>query len=214
MRPKPIGIIGGAGPFAAVSLLEQIFSLARGTYGCWKDSDFPEVFVISFPFSDMLSEDRNTALVQKELISCLKRLRANGSEVIGIACNTLHAFLDSSEEILWIPKLVAEKSQFETPLILCTSTSLHSDLYAKYMPCCYPDPSTQKEIDTLITQILKGGCALEKLQTLINQQEANVIVLGCTELSLYAKDLEVPNKKIIDPLRLLAETLIQKSYGV
>ncbi|MBM3192549.1 MAG: hypothetical protein FJZ63_07890, partial [Chlamydiae bacterium] len=192
MKPKPIGIIGGAGPLAAVSLLEQIFSLARDQYGCWKDQDFPEVFFISFPFSDMLSETIDAPLIQQELSSCLQKLRANGALVIGIACNTLHTFLSlknkSEEDLFLIPKIVAEKINEETtPLILCTSTSLRFNLYTKYIPCLYPTPSTQEIVDRIITQILKGENVLESLKNLIKQQDADIIVLGCTELSLYAK---------------------------
>jgi aspartate racemase len=37
-------------------------------------------------------------------------------------------------------------------------------------------------------------------------------VLGCTELSLFAKELSVSSKKIIDPLDVLAEKLLEKSF--
>lgn len=216
MAPKPIGIIGGAGPLAGIALLTQIFRLARERYGCWKDEDFPMVFVLSFPFRDMLSDEIDPPRIREELRSCLKKLRDNGAAVIGIACNTLHAFLDSQEEdrpdLIQLPLIAAEEVS-SPPLILGTSTSRRFELYSKRFPCLYPDAKTQLEIDTLITQILKGEEVTERLQALVQAAPAESILLGCTELSLYTPSLLSCNKKIIDPLQIMANKLINYSFG-
>ena len=96
MRPKTIGIIGGAGPLAGALLLERILSLSMSLYGCYRDADFPKVVLISFPLSEMLSADVDEAQLRRELKQCLYQLRAQGASVIAIACNTLHAFLDKA----------------------------------------------------------------------------------------------------------------------
>lgn len=220
MKPKPIGIIGGAGPIAGISLLEQIFCFARDVYGCWKDEDFPKVLVISFPFSDMLSETLEISSIQNELKSCLKKLRADGAAVLGIACNTLHAFLDREEmaqtDLLQLPQIAMEEviSAKTRPLILGTSTSIRFDLFSKRFPCVYPDPEMQIKVDELIVQTLKGKNVLKQLQALIAEQEAETVLLGCTELSLYTNNLLNSNKKIVDPLRVMAQKLIKISIGV
>jgi aspartate racemase len=67
MKPKSIGIIGGAGPLAGAFLLERVLSISNKTYGCYRDSDFPKIFLISFPFSEMLSPTINTAKLRDEL---------------------------------------------------------------------------------------------------------------------------------------------------
>lgn len=71
MKPKSIGIVGGAGPLAGVFLLERILYLSGKRYGCHKDADFPKVFLISFPFSEMLCTDIDSAKLKKELGECL-----------------------------------------------------------------------------------------------------------------------------------------------
>lgn len=219
MKPKPIGIVGGAGPLAAVSLLKQTFCFAQQMYGCWKDDDFPKVFVISFPFSDMLSQNTDCILVRNELRSCLQKLRTDGAQILAIACNTLHAFLDEEEEeredLLQLPKIIAEEIDFDqTPLILGTSTSVRFDLYQRRYPCVYPDQKTQEAVDEIITQILKGEDVLSKLRTLIATRKEKTILLGCTELSIYTEDLLNCNKQIIDPLKTISKKLINKSFGV
>ena len=219
MKPKCIGIIGGAGPSAGVFLLERIFSLSRQIYGCHRDADFPKVFLISFPFSEMLCPNMDTIKLQQELSECLEQLRKNGASVLAIACNTLHAFLDPKDpldDLVHLPRTLAEKvSQSDTPLVFCTSTSVQFGLHKQFFPCTYPDAETQQEVDGIIDEILKGSerlAILKRLEKLIQAERANTVILGCTELSLFYPQLSVPNKLITDPLELMASKLLEKSF--
>ncbi len=219
MKPKSIGIIGGAGPLAGAFLLERVLSLSGTIYGCYRDADFPKVFLISFPFSEMLCPDVDAAKVRNELSGCLNQLRKNGASVLAIACNTLHAFLDEKDELsdlVHLPRTLAEEVLlFDEPLVFCTSTSAKLGLHKQFLPCSYPDSQTQQEIDRIIDQILKGidrSVILEKLENLLQKQVANTVILGCTELSLFAAHLSLPNKVIIDPLEIMANKILQKSF--
>lgn len=219
MKPKCIGIVGGAGPLAGAYLLERIFSLASQLYGCYRDADYPKVVLISFPFSEMLFQNENFAKLQQELSDCLGELRKTGASVLTIACNTLHAFLDEDtdfSDLLHLPKtIVQEIPPAELPLVLCTSTSLRFGVHKKFFPCVYPDRETQVEVDRLIDDILKGAeksCSARKLQKLIEGQPSSRVILGCTELSLCSAGLSVPNKQIIDPLEIMAQQVLYKSF--
>ena len=68
MKPKSIGIIRGAGPLAGAFLLKRILSLSGEVYGCYRDADFPQIFLISFPCSEMLCPDMEVAKLRKGLI--------------------------------------------------------------------------------------------------------------------------------------------------
>jgi len=219
MKPKSIGIIGGAGPLAGAFLLKRILSLSGEVYGCYRDADFPQVFLISFPFSEMLCPDMDIAKLRKELSGCLEQLRKNGASVLAIACNTLHAFLNEKDELndlVHLPRTLAEEiSLSDTPLVFCTSTSVQFGLHKQFFPCTYPDTQTQQEIDRIIDQILRGAdqsVILEKLEKLLQAQTANTVILGCTELSLFSAHLSMPNKQIIDPLEVMANKILQKSF--
>lgn len=219
MKPKCIGIVGGAGPLAGALLLERIFSLASQLYGCYRDADYPKVILISFPFTEMLFPNENFAKLQQESSDCLKQLRDNGASVLTIACNTLHAFLPPDEEcsdLIHLPRSLAEAiPPSELPLVLCTSTSLRFGIHRNFFPCVYPDRETQIAIDRLIDQILKGvqkSLILKELNRLILAQQSATVILGCTELSLYSAELAVPNKQIIDPLEIVAKQVLYKSF--
>lgn len=219
MKPKPIGIIGGAGPLAGVSLLERVLSFSGSTYGCCKDAEFPKVVFLNFPFSEMLSPEMDSAQLRKELSECLQNLRKNGAAVLAIACNTLHAFLDETEDLsdlVHLPRVLGTEIPLTTkPLVLCTSTSVRFGLHKQFFPCDYPDSCTQAHIDMIIEEILKGAeqrIIIRKLQQILQAQTASTILLGCTELSLFTKHLLPCNKLIIDPLEIVAKKLLEKSF--
>jgi aspartate racemase len=220
MSSKSIGIVGGAGPLAGVSLLERIVQLCGKLYGCHKDADFPKIHLLSFPFSDMLSAEVDFAQSQKELGDCLKELRDNGSQVLVIACNTLHAFLDTEDDrsdLVHLPREVAKEiPKSGLPLVLCTSTSVKFGVHRKFFPCQYPDFKVQRQIDDLIDRILKGTeqkIILQDLTQILENQAAKTIILGCTELSIFYESLSIPNKLIIDPLEIVAKQVLQKSFS-
>ena len=219
MKPKSIGIIGGAGPAAGAFLLERVLSISSKIYGCYRDSDFPKIFLISFPFSEMLSPAIDSATLQNELSACLNQLRNNGASILAIACNTLHAFLDEKEgleDLVHLPRVLAKEIPlFNKPLILCTSTSARFGLHKRFFPCVYPDAQTQKQVDEIIDDTLRGmerKNVLKRLEELIQAQAESTLILGCTELSLFTADLSLPNKCIIDPLEVVANKILERSF--
>lgn len=219
MKPKSIGIIGGAGPFAGAFLLERVLSLSNKKYGCHRDSDFPKIFLISFPFSEMLLPKMDVAKIEDELSQCLNQLRHNGASILAIACNTLHAFLKKEEEVDDLVHLTQSLTEeiplFEKPLVFCTSTSTQFGLHKSFFPCTYPDWQTQKQVDKIIDHILQRRdqkIVLEKLEKLLQAQTEKTVILGCTELSLFKDSLSVPNKLIIDPLEIVAKKILKRSF--
>ncbi len=217
MNPKMIGIIGGAGPFAGVNLLEQIFRLCQTNYGCSKDADFPKVLLLSFPFTEMLSVEIDPVQVKRELKDCLDTLKKNGAGVCAIACNTLHAFLgEENEGLILLPAILAAEIKGTTPLVLCTSTSRRYSLHQQSFSCFYPNPSDQARMDAIIEEILKGAdetLIVPRLMNFIEEQKEDTIVLGCTELSLFASQLNVPGKTVIDLVSLAAQKIVDESFS-
>lgn len=82
MKPKPIGIAGGAGSLAGDYLLERSLTLSGTVYSCYKNSDFPQVTLNSYPFSDMLGVNIDFDQIRKELSECLAKLRKDGASIL------------------------------------------------------------------------------------------------------------------------------------
>lgn len=218
MKPKSIGIVGGAGPLAGALLLERVLSLAGSLYGCHRDKDFPKAILLSYPFSEMLTPKIDQALLRKELRECLEQLRKNGAEIVAIACNTLHAFLDENEnlaDLVHIPLTLAKEiPPGEIPLVLCTSTSVKFGVHKRFFLCEYPDAQTQTQINKIIDRILLGAdhqSILKELLPILEFQKAHTIILGCTELS-QLRNISLKNKIIIDPIEIIAKKLLARSF--
>ncbi len=219
MKPKIIGIVGGAGPLAGVNLLQRVFTLASRNYGCYRDADYPQVLLNSFPFSEMLTTEIDSEVLRSELNLSLNQLRAQGAKVLAIACNTLHNFLDPDqdcEDLINLPRLLGQQLRLEEiPLVLCTTTSRENNVHKNFFQCSYPEPSVQLKVDKIIDRILQGaepGPIVVDLLALIKQECTSTIILGCTELSLFVEELMVSSKKVIDPLEMLAQKLLEKSF--
>jgi len=219
MKPKIIGIVGGAGPLAGASLLERVLILSSRRYGCYRDADYPQVLLNSFPFSDMLTSEKDNMLLKAELSLSLNQLRAQGAEVLAIACNTLHNFLDADQDrgdLINLPCMLGQQLRLEEiPLVLCTTTSRENNVHKKFFECTYPEYSVQVKVDEIIDRILQGAESrpiATDLLALIEQRTASTVILGCTELSLFAKELAVSSKKVIDPLDILAQKILEKSF--
>lgn len=220
MKPKPIGIVGGAGPMAGAALLERVFALSGKRYNCFRDADYPKVTLLSYPFTEMLGPQQDVVQIQQELYSCLNSLRNSGAETIAIACNTLHAFLreEDADDLIILPKTPIDiMDEGEVPLVLCTGTSARFALHKRYYPCTYPEPSVQFYIDEFIDRILKGipfDAFLDSFIELLKQQSEKTVILGCTEFSLLRNLLGASGKKIIDPLELTAIRLLECSFNI
>lgn len=219
MKPKIIGIVGGAGPLTGVRLLERILILSSRQYGCYRDADYPQVLLNSFPFSDMLTPEKDTMLLKAELSLSLNQLRAQGAEVLAIACNTLHNFLDANQErgdLINLPRILGEElCSEEMSLVLCTNTSRENNMHRQFFECIYPEASVQIKVDEIIDRILQSADShliVTDLLALIEQANASTVILGCTELSLFTKELAVSSKKVIDPLEILAQKILEKSF--
>lgn len=218
MKPKIIGIVGGAGPFAGLRLFERLLFLSSRQYGCYKDEDYPQVLLNSFPFSDMLTAKKNPGLLKAELTLSLNQLRAQGAEVLAIACNTLHNFLEEDQEqedLIHLPRLLGEELRRDkAPLVLCTTTSRENKLHKKFFECSYPDLSLQEKVDGIIDRILKGESRsiARDLLWVIEKGKAEAVILGCTELSLFSGELASSAKKVIDPLEMLAKKMLERSF--
>jgi aspartate racemase len=223
-----IGILGGMGPAATADLLAKI--AARTPVR--RDQDHLRVVVWSNP----KIPDRTLALQNRgpsplpALIDGVARLQAMNVDMIAIACNTAHAFLDELQAsdttarfFNMISEAVRRTSQrypeAERVGVLSTAGTRLAGLYAA--ECArlgltaieLDDPHQARLVDTAIEGV-KAARGFEQPASQIRQAVeslsdlgAEVVIAGCTEIPLvsYEASKVLP---IVDATECLAEAIV------
>jgi len=218
MKNETIGIIGGAGPMAGALLVKKIVLSYQKECGCMRDCDYPKILLLSIPFSEMLvSTSVNASTITEELTDGLNILKKNGADILAIACNTLHGFLEGPvDKLISMPKETQKylsENHYLNTLVLATSTAIKKQVYAS-VNNSFLKEKDQKVLDQVINCILRGSfskkesCLLESL-ILTHKTSIDSVILGCTELSVLhdAYALQLGEIAMIDPLDIMAKRL-------
>ncbi|MGM0397292.1 MAG: aspartate/glutamate racemase family protein [Bacillota bacterium] len=226
---KTIGIIGGMGPLATVKLFEKIVLYTAAD----SDQDHPHTIIDS----NTNIPDRTRYILHGgespllELKKSARRLKEAGADFLTMPCNTAHYFYDDIEREIQIPfvNMIQEtvkviRTQYEDNKvgILATDGTLSSGVYRSElekwgMECITPSDDGQRAIMDLIYNIKKGRYYndLSGFNSVINNMHSrgvNIVILGCTELSVAADMYEFPrDMNYIDALVVLAKAAIIKS---
>ena len=224
LEPKPthrvIGIIGGMGPEATVDLMRRIIAKTPVS----DDQDHIHLIVESNP----KIPSRIAHLIEgtgpdptPELMRIAANLERAGADALAIPCNTAHAYADSIRRAVSIPLLdmvsltVSEiAATGRTRVGLLASTAVHNTaLYAKAFSAqgiATLLPSRQEEVMALIKGVKRGNtgnqaqAALGRIALKMAEQ-ADVLLIGCSELSVIAAGIAVP---FVDSLDVLARAIV------
>lgn len=226
-KPFRIGIIGGMGPQTDVLLQKLIIEATPAK----KDQDYFQVLC----FSNPKIPDRTQSLEQddgRRYVAAIRKtaraLIGSSVNVLAIPCNTAHARLARIQQGLHVPiidmvSVTARTLRTRYPTvqrvgILATDGTLRTQLYEHALAevgitQCAPHIEDQKKIMGSIYRIKAGErvpaiTILPIIERLL-KNNAEVVITGCTELSLLYPDLKmITSAPIIDPLRILAEHLV------
>ncbi len=227
VRPFRIGILGGMGPLAGVHLQRLIIEATPAT----KDQDHLQVVCFTNPqipdrTASLLGDDRGTLCVAaiQESLGVLARA---GVDVAVIPCNTVHARFEEIQRATPVPivdmvALAAEELYRRVPAgtavgLLTTDGARAARLYeiaaGNAVRWVYPDDTEQRAVMDVIYGIKagkleEGKSALARLADVLRKRGAEMLVLGCTELSLCADALESVGYRVIDPLRIVATHVV------
>lgn len=229
LSEKIIGILGGMGPEATADLYLRIIRATPAK----RDQDHPRVII----YSNSKVPDRTPAILgtgpspMPELIRAGKRLEEAGADFIVIPCNTAHYFLGELRKELRVPildmiKLSAERARRSFPKVkraglLATDGTVKSGLYRAAfgevgIEIVEPSPEAQAEVMKAIYQCVKagnlidGGLILRGVAKDLISAGAELIIFGCTEVSLVLKEGDV-QAPVLDPLQVLAEEAVAEA---
>jgi aspartate racemase len=225
-----VGILGGLGPEATQLLFKKIIDKTPAK--C--DQEHIPIIIYNNP----QIPDRTKAILYgeesplPELIKTAKILEFMGAKSIVIPCNTAHYFIDRLQMNIKIPiiDMIKETVLFikqnypETTKIGLISTTgtiasriYHNEFNKIGVKVITPDSKVQenKVMDSIYGKKgIKAGFhkipqqKIEKVgQELINNG-AEIIIAGCTEISIVLKQKRIPYV-VINPLSILAEKAIE-----
>lgn len=204
---KLVGVLGGMGPLATAYFLERIVARTAAN----KDQDQVNLIVFShaaIPDRTDFIGGRNVANPAPILINDAQRLANFGADFLVMPCNTAHFFAPDIQAAIEIPLLSIVEVTVAAALaqapgcavvgLLATegtiAAKVYSDAFAAHgVAVITPASDDQKLVNSLIYDQVKAGLPanLPTLQTVTNRlvdRGAEIVILGCTELSVAALD--------------------------
>lgn len=227
MEKKIIGVIGGLGPLATAHFMELVIEMTDAK----RDQENVDMIVYNFPSIP----DRTGYILGSNLKSPLPGLKNVGHALvrqkvscIAIPCVTAHYFRKELQATIPIPILngVAEtvnllKTQgIKKVGIMATDGTIRSGLLSKELDhagiiSVIPSQKRQVDVMHLIYENVKAGKPAEMERFRRVQQElfdcgAEIILLGCTELSIIKRDESI-GPGFLDVMEVLARESVLRS---
>lgn len=237
------GILGGLGPLAHIEfekrLLEQ--SLKRGA--CQDQDHPVWLLVNASATPDRTKSLHGQAPdAAPWLLNYSRQLQQMGANFLVVTCNTAHAFYSSVQPELDIPwihmmQAVAKSIECKHPQVhkigvMATAGTLRAHLYDASLrrvglEAIAPNLNSAIQADIMssiydpIWGIKSSGAtvssvALKTLSTAVDwfsQQGADMVIAGCTELSVGLSRLDNLSLPWVDPLEIMADLTVGIALG-
>ena len=216
-----LGVIGGLGPMATAYFLELIVAMTDAR----RDQEHPEIIVMNIPSIP----DRTAYILGKSsenpvipMVTLGKQMKELGATVVATPCITAHFFHEQLQTGIDLPVIHAIRATATTMKnegisrvsLMATDGTVQSGIFQKEveaagMQMVLPSPASQAKVMSIIYDYVKAGIApdmslFEDVRRELFESGAEVIVLGCTELSLLKKYNNLGDG-ILDALEVLAK---------
>lgn len=225
-----IGIVSGIGPLAGSDVLSKLFKNAAQIYGAVEDSEYPNLLLLNHGIQGVDNIGTLNDSFEKEIVDMVQQLEVQGCNIIGIACNTAHIYLDKIKTkpqttfvnlIDTVSKVAKEAGH--SYLLLTSSTSKQQKLYHSYLDkhhVAYTETTDEQQqlLDKAIGFVMaykleEAGVLLEKVLSSAKNVGFSAIIAGCTELPIaIANCKDTSDLKIIDSNEELAKALLNKYF--
>ena len=217
---KRLGVIGGLGPSATAYYFELIIKM---TDVCC-DQEHLDMVIYNCPSIP----DRTSYILHKseespveKMVEIGQKLHNEQVDYIGIPCITAHYFYETLQRRIKTPiinvveetAMYLKKKNVRKVGIMATDGTIQTKVFqnaieAKGMTVIIPSQEQQKNVMHLIYHNVKANKPVdmgrfESVKKELQKKGAEVIILGCTELSLIKKDYEI-GPGFIDAMEVLA----------
>lgn len=228
---KTIGIIGGISWESSIEYYRLMNEMVNERLGGLHSA---KILMFSIEFGDFskderLAEDGNWTALNKTIIDAAERLKRGGADFIVIASNTINSRADYIQEKLNIPVLhiadatgeKVKESGIERVALLGTKYTMEENFYRDRLEkkhglkVVIPNATEMDYINTVIFDELCAGKFrnesreqfVQIINRLVDEQGAEGVILGCTEIPLLIKqkDVKVP---VFDTMTIHAEAAV------
>lgn len=219
---KIIGILGGLGPESTIAYYKKLI----GYYKAEIDKNsFPHIIINSIDLSlvtNLLNKSDLDGLVSY-LAEEINRLKKAGANIIAMASNTPHIVFDKLQQmvdadllsIVEVAACEAKKLNLKKLGLLGTKFTMQSTFFREVfnksgIEVISPDMTAQAYIIEKYTNELIKGIALEEtrlkfyaiIQQMIQNNNVDGIIVGCTEFPFVIQQSDYPNITLIDTQEL------------
>ncbi|MCL3862227.1 amino acid racemase [Actinotalea sp. K2] len=229
--PAPVGVIGGVGPLATAYFLDKVVRLTAAE----RDQDHLDMVVLNHA----TIPDRTAYILGESaqnpgpvMAQDARRLERFGVSFLVLPCNTAHYFTDEIVAAVQVPvvSIIDETVQearrrvpdLRSVGLLATSGTARAEVYQRALAdhgidCVLPHEQDQAEVMRIIYDQVKAGRrvdidAFRGIVGRLKEQGAQVVVLGCTELSVVAEDFDLlSDATYVDSLDVLARRTIERA---
>lgn len=217
---KKFGIIAGAGSMAGAYTYKSIISFFSKQKEC-KDSDFPHLKIINYPFSSMNETGvSDVQMLEEEVLAVMSDLR--DCDYILIACNSMYSYVysfipeDMAAKVISLPKLINSAKNFDQSkktLVVSSQSSRDENLFDFIdSNFSYLDNEIQDKMNVFIKDKIQNKTNVDFAQQLefyIKENNFEQIILGCTELYIDSEQLQFKGINTINPCDLISEFIFK-----
>ncbi|MBD7916744.1 amino acid racemase [Cellulomonas sp. Sa3CUA2] len=225
-----VGVIGGVGPAATVCFLDLVVRHTAAD----RDQDHVDLVVLQHA----TIPDRTAYILGRSqddpgpvMAADARRLERLGVGFVVVPCNTAHHFTDEVAAAVDVPVLsIVDETVDEVVArpgvtrvgVLATSGTLAAQVYqrafdARGVQVLVPDVADQDLVMGIIYDQVKAGlpadvATMHAVADRLRERGADVVVLGCTELSVVAAAHDLlADDRYVDSLDVLARRTVERA---
>lgn len=221
---KTLGVVGGLGPMATAYFMQLVIDMTEAS----ADQEHIPMIIYNCP----QIPDRTSYLLGKssdnpgpQIVACGRKLERAGAELLAIPCVTAHALYPEIEKEMEIPVLhaIKETAQYlkaegiKKVGLEATDGTIRTGVFQKELEAqgievVLPSKEKQEMIMYIIYQNVKAGRRVDMERFSLVEEElhgkgAEIIILGCTELSMVSRDEKIGHG-YLDVLEVLARAAV------
>ncbi len=221
---KTLGVIGGLGPMATAYFMQLVIEMTDAL----TDQEHIPMIIYNCP----QIPDRTSFLLGKtkenpgpQIIECGRKIENAGAELIAIPCITAHALFPEIEKELDTPVLhviretakYLKKEGIHKVGLEATDGTVQTGVFQQELErhgieVVLPSKEKQEMVMHIIYNNVKAGRRVDmdrfgQIEEELQQNGAEVIILGCTELSMVCRDEKIGHG-YLDAMEVLARAAV------